>query len=47
VIRELIDGRAGLREGNDNLPAGDAGWWAAYRERLENVAREVGDRPAT
>jgi uncharacterized damage-inducible protein DinB len=47
VIRELIDGQAGLREGNDNLPGVDGAWWASYRERLESVAREVGDRPAT
>jgi uncharacterized damage-inducible protein DinB len=39
VVRELVDGAAGLRNGNDNLPAHDRAWWAAYRERLEQVAR--------
>jgi hypothetical protein len=42
IVRELIDGAAGLRAGNDNLAPGDAAWWAAYRARLENVARGVG-----
>lgn len=42
VIRELADGRVGLREGNDNLPPVDASWWVEYRHRLERVAREVG-----
>lgn len=32
VLRELVDGRAGLRPDNDNLPDVDAGWWADYRE---------------
>jgi hypothetical protein len=42
IVRELIDGAAGLREDNDNLAPGDRGWWADYRERLERVAREAG-----
>jgi hypothetical protein len=41
VVRELIDGTAGLRPGNDNLAPGDEAWWAGYRERLETVAREA------
>ena len=41
IVRELIDGAAGLRPGNDNL------WlererWQAHRERLEAVARQAG-----
>jgi uncharacterized damage-inducible protein DinB len=44
VVRELIDGQAGLREDNDNMPSADVTWWAAYRERLESVARQVGRR---
>ena len=39
IVRELIDGSAGLRAGNENLPAGDADWWAGYRDRLERAAR--------
>lgn len=44
IVRELIDGRVGLRADNDNMPPGDAEWWASYRARLENVAREVAER---
>jgi hypothetical protein len=40
IVRELIDGAAGLRPDNDNLAPGDRSWWAGYRERLEAVARE-------
>lgn len=42
IVRELIDGAVGLREGNDNLPPGDRAWWESYRSRLERVAREAG-----
>lgn len=40
IIRELIDGSAGWRTGDDGLPAVDRAWWEAYRSRLERVARE-------
>lgn len=43
IVRELIDGAAGFREGNDNLPAGDDDWWAGHRERIERAARSVRD----
>ena len=39
IVRELIDGEAGLRENGSNLPPGDREWWADYRDRLERVAR--------
>jgi uncharacterized damage-inducible protein DinB len=42
IVRELIDGAAGLRADNDNLAPGDAAWWESYRSRLERVAREAG-----
>ncbi len=42
IVRELIDGAAGLRADNDNLAPGDAAWWEGYRDRLERVAREAG-----
>ena len=42
IVRELIDGAAGLRDDNDNMPPGDAAWWEGYRDRLERVAREAG-----
>ena len=41
IVRELIDGAAGLRDGNDNLPEQDAAWWEDYRERVERAAREA------
>jgi uncharacterized damage-inducible protein DinB len=41
IVRELIDGAAGLRQDNDNLPPGDAAWWESYRRRLEGAAREA------
>ena len=41
VVRELVDGAAGLRAGGENLPAVDPAWWPAYRDRLEQVARPV------
>lgn len=43
IVRELIDGEAGLRKDNDNLPPVDRAWWAAYRDRLEHVARAAGE----
>lgn len=43
IIRELIDGAAGLRADNDNLPPGvDDDWWVQYRARLEEVAAAAG-----
>ncbi|GIH79676.1 DinB family protein [Planobispora longispora] len=41
IVRELVDGAAGLREGNDNLAPADGGW-EEHRARLERVAREAG-----
>lgn len=43
IVRELIDGAAGFREGNDNLPRGDDDWWAEHRERVERAARSARD----
>ena len=42
IVRELIDGAAGLRPNGTNLPEGDPDWWADYRDRLESIARSVG-----
>ncbi|MFF4125158.1 DinB family protein [Microbispora rosea] len=42
IVRELIDGEAGMRDGNLNLPSGDQKWWEDYRNRLEQTAREAG-----
>ena len=42
IVRELIDGAAGLRAGNANLPDVDEAWLADYRQRLEAAARPAG-----
>ena len=38
LVRELVDGAAGLTAGNENLPEQDAAWWSAYRDRVEQAA---------
>jgi uncharacterized damage-inducible protein DinB len=42
VVRESIDGAAGLRADNSNLFEGDAAWWSGYRDRVEAAARAAG-----
>ena len=42
IVRELIDGAVGLREGNDNMAPGDPAWWENYRSRLETAALQAG-----
>lgn len=44
IVRELIDGSAGLRQDTDNMAPGDRSWWESYRNRLERVAREAAAR---
>lgn len=44
IVRELIDGTAGLRPDFNGLPGGDDAWWAAYRDRLEQTARDASGR---
>ncbi len=44
ILREQLDGAAGLRADNDNLAPGDEAWWAGYRERLEAVALRAAGR---
>jgi len=39
IVRELIDGLAGLRQPGENLPDRDAEAWSAYREKIEAAAR--------
>jgi uncharacterized damage-inducible protein DinB len=41
IVRELIDGAVGLRDGNDNMAPGGQEWWEKYRSRLERVAQEA------
>jgi hypothetical protein len=42
IVRELIDGSAGLIDGNDNMAPGDRTWWESHRARLEQIARAAG-----
>ncbi|WP_329111465.1 DinB family protein [Micromonospora sp. NBC_01699] len=42
IVRELIDGAAGLQRDENFLPPGDEAWWQDYRNRLERVAEQVG-----
>lgn len=42
IVRELIDGAAGLRADSTNLPPGDQAWWASYRSRVEQEAKAAG-----
>jgi hypothetical protein len=44
IVRELIDGGVGLRDGNTNMAPGDQSWWDSYRNRLERVAEEAARR---
>ena len=41
IIRELIDGTVGLTADRPNLPSDEAAWWSAYRQRVEEAAREA------
>jgi uncharacterized damage-inducible protein DinB len=41
IVRELVDGAAGLRAGNDNLHPVDRAWWEAYRAQVERAARDA------
>jgi uncharacterized damage-inducible protein DinB len=38
IVRELIDGEAGLRADNSNLADGDQTWWSDYRTEVEAAA---------
>ncbi|MEV0387589.1 DinB family protein [Nonomuraea sp. NPDC050643] len=42
IVRELLDGAAGLRADHDNLAPGDQAWWEERRLRLEQVAQAAG-----
>jgi hypothetical protein len=44
IVRELIDGAAGLRQDNDNMAPGDSEWWDGYRSRVERAARDAADQ---
>jgi uncharacterized damage-inducible protein DinB len=46
IVRELIDGATGLRDGNDSMAPGDQAWWESYRSRLECAALKASEGPA-
>ena len=41
VVRELIDGTAGLSVEVSNLPSEDPAWWTAHRDRVERAAQQA------
>jgi uncharacterized damage-inducible protein DinB len=41
IVRELIDGAAGLLRESDSLAPGDQAWWSDYRDRVEEAARRA------
>ena len=41
ILRELIDGSAGVRAGGSNLPDHDDSWWADYVATLRHAAEEA------
>ncbi|HVQ97079.1 MAG TPA: DinB family protein [Mycobacteriales bacterium] len=46
ILRELLDGMAGQRPGDQNVPGRTAEEWAEYRARIEAAALEAGRREA-
>ena len=44
VVRELIDGAAGLRADDDGLPPADPDWWRQHRDRLQRAAETAAGR---
>ncbi|QDZ13836.1 DinB family protein [Humibacter ginsenosidimutans] len=43
IVRELIDGAAGIGAKGAGLPEHDEQWWERYRARLQEVADGFGD----
>jgi uncharacterized damage-inducible protein DinB len=41
IVRELIDGAVGLRDGTGFMAPRDPSWWENYRNQLERVAQEA------
>jgi len=42
ILREQLDGPAGIALDNPNLPKHDAAWWENYRDRVERAAKAAG-----
>ena len=45
IVRELIDGSAGVRADSSNLAEYDAAGWQRYRDRVEQAARTAAAMP--
>lgn len=45
IVRELVDGAAGLSQRNDNMPPGDAKWWEGAREAKTHRSASGRARP--
>lgn len=43
IVREAIDGSAGLMQGNENLPHADANYWGSHHGRLQGIADQFKD----
>jgi uncharacterized damage-inducible protein DinB len=41
IVRELIDGKVGMRATNSNMDGGDEAWYREYWSRLEASAKEA------
>ncbi|MBT2482979.1 DinB family protein [Streptomyces sp. ISL-94] len=46
IVRELIDGKVGMRETNSNMDGGDEAWYQEYWNRLEASAKEAQAKPS-
>ncbi|MFC4911733.1 DinB family protein [Actinomadura gamaensis] len=46
IVRELADGAVGQRAGGGNVAEGDAAWWAAHRDRVEQAAKQAAKEAA-
>jgi uncharacterized damage-inducible protein DinB len=46
IVREHIDGAAGLQADDDNLRSHDSQWWHDYHDQLERVAQQASEQSA-
>ena len=46
IVRELIDGSAGLLPGSANMSSDDPAWWRDYRDQVERAARATWVSPS-
>ena len=38
IVRELVDGEAGIYDGDANLPSDSPEWWVVYRAKVQTAA---------